>query len=96
MNPFTSPSTSETDVYGIIVERPGEDPILLEAEAGAAMTLRGAMDTARKFGATRYAIVRLTFERGNRLCFYDAARLAGMSAEADGVARPLAKEETDR
>lgn len=68
-------------IYGAIVERPGQDPILLEME-GDGCDKSSALRRARAFSGTgRYCVVRLEYVTGNRLLMLDMERLAEAAEE---------------
>ena len=73
----------EYEVYGVVCEAPGQDPILMECE-GFASTVDHARAAARRMNATRYCIVRLVPVNGNELLLQDMERLQ----------RPYQKQET--
>lgn len=60
--------------FGLVFERPGQDPILMECE-GFASTEDHARRAARRMNATRYCVVRLVPVHGNELLLQDMARL---------------------
>lgn len=66
--------TREYEVYGVVLERPGQDPLLMECE-GFASTKDHALAAARRMNATRYCIVRLVPVNGNELLLQDMERL---------------------
>lgn len=74
MSEVTINKYDQDGCFGVVCERPGQDPILMEAEAP--LTTRLAADNAAKrFGATRYCIVRLVPVSGNELLINDMQRL---------------------
>jgi hypothetical protein len=64
----------ENACYGVVVEQPGQDPILWEAE-GHRTSHAACMDLIYKRKPSRWALVRLTYEAGNELLLLDMKRL---------------------
>lgn len=60
--------------YGVVVEQPGQDPILWELE-GRMTSHEKCMAFIAARRPTRWALVRLTFEAGNELLLLDMKRL---------------------
>lgn len=60
--------------YGVVIEKAGQDPILLECEAPYS-TPEHARLQAKRMLATRYCVVRLVPEYGNELLLQDMVRL---------------------
>lgn len=73
--------TREINVYGVVIERAGQDPLLMECE-GFASTLDHANAAAKRTRATRYCIVRLVPVDGNELLLQDMERLQRPYEEA--------------
>lgn len=61
-------------VFGVVCEKPGQDPILIECE-GFASTSDHARAAAKRMNATRYCVVRLVPVHGNELLLLDMERL---------------------
>lgn len=73
-NEITVGRYDDEGCFGVVIERPGQDPILMECEAEYS-TREGARDLAKRLNATRYCIVRLVPVIGNELLLQDMQRL---------------------
>lgn len=73
MDRLEAEGREEPQAYGIIVEAPGQDPILLESE-GENASHDHLIAQARRMNATRYCVVRLVPESGNALLVKDYIR----------------------
>lgn len=67
---------SKKKAYGLIVEWPGQDPILLESE-GKYTSRAACIERAKRLHSrpVRWCVVRLKFEAGNELLLRDLGRL---------------------
>lgn len=73
-NEITIDRYDDEGCFGVVIERAGQDPFLLECEADRS-SKGHAHELARRFNATRYCIVRLVPVGGNELLLHDMKRL---------------------
>lgn len=78
-NPITINRYDDRGAFGLVVEMPGQDPILMEIEGDDSGRERIAAFVRRREGfaasATRWCIVRLVPVEGNALLIEDMIRL---------------------